>query len=168
MAELWDVYDENRRKTGLLHERGTGRMQDGQYHLVVQVWVVNRAGEYLMSKRHLDKLFPLFWESTGGSVLSGETSLQGALREVEEELGLCLDAKNGRLIKSVRRERFHDYYDVWLFHSDAQIRDLVLQGSEVIDAKWMTEDEICALFESENLHPALDYYLEVFAAYNGV
>ncbi len=128
MAELWDVYDGNRRKTGLFHERGKGKMEQGEYHLVVQVWIVNRNGQYLMSKRHPDKPYALKWESTGGSVLSGESSLEGAVREVREELGIRLDSSKGRLIKSVRNDAMHEFYDVWLFQRDVEIKDLNLQS----------------------------------------
>ena len=60
----------------------------GLYHLSVSVWIVNQQGQYLLSQRHPKKQYPLYWECTGGSVLSGETSLQGAIREVKEELGM--------------------------------------------------------------------------------
>ena len=40
MAELWDVYDENRRLTGKTHVRGLP-MAPGEYHLVGDVWTVN-------------------------------------------------------------------------------------------------------------------------------
>ena len=74
MSELWDLLDRSRRITGILHERGKN-MEDGYYHLVVHVWIANNNGQYLMSQRHPSKPFPLLWESTGGSVLAGETSL---------------------------------------------------------------------------------------------
>lgn len=165
MGELWDVLDRDRNKTGLLHERGSGRMVDGQYHLVVQVWVINDAGQCLMSKRHPDKRpYPLMWESTGGSVVAGETSVDGAVREVSEELGIALDPAEGRMIKSTCDQRRHEFYDVWLFRANADIRNLTLQAEEVVDARWMTPQEIAALQQRGELHPKLDYYREVFAS----
>lgn len=38
--ELWDIYDKYRQKTGRTHERGN-TMKEGDYHLVVHVWIIN-------------------------------------------------------------------------------------------------------------------------------
>ena len=87
--EKWDLYNAKREKTGLTMQRGEN-IPKGLYHLVVSVWIVNQQGQYLLSQRHPDKQYPLYWECTGGAVLSGENSLQGAVREVKEELGITL------------------------------------------------------------------------------
>ena len=83
--EKWDLYNAKREKSGITVCRGE-IIPKGLYHLSVSVWIVNQQGQYLLSQRHPKKQYPLYWECTGGSVLSGETSLQGAIREVKEEL----------------------------------------------------------------------------------
>ena len=160
MPELWDLYNVNREKMGILHRRGES-IESGYYHLVVSIWIMNNKGEYLMSQRHPNKLYPEYWECTGGSVLAGETSLHGAIREVKEELGLFLEGRNGRIIYSTRREESQDFYDAWLFHADVPISALTLQKSEVINARWMTRTDIDNLYQSDKLHPLLFYYMEV-------
>ena len=85
--EKWDLYNAKREKSGITVCRGE-IIPKGLYHLSVSVWIVNQQGQYLLSQRHPKKQYPLYWECTGGSVLSGETSLQGAIREVKEELGI--------------------------------------------------------------------------------
>lgn len=105
MAELWDVYDKDRNITGKTVERGT-YMADDEYHLVVQIWIKNDENKWLISKRAPHKRHGLKWEPTGGSVVAGETSVQGALREVKEEVGIVLEPEKGRLFKSFRREKF--------------------------------------------------------------
>ena len=40
MAEYWDVYDKNRKRTGKLHKRGI-RMQPGEYNIVCEAWIVS-------------------------------------------------------------------------------------------------------------------------------
>ena len=47
--ELWDVYDKDRNKVGRKHERGTP-LPDGDYHLVVSIWIVNSRQEILSSE----------------------------------------------------------------------------------------------------------------------
>ena len=95
--EKWDLYTRNRELTGREQIRGEA-IPEGFYHLVVHVWLKNRHGQYLISKRSADRpTYPLFWECTGGSVLLGETSLHGAAREVKEEVGVDLEPGCGRM-----------------------------------------------------------------------
>ena len=108
--EFWDLYNDKREKTGRIHERGKA-LPEGYYHLCVSVWLVNRKGEFLLSQRHPDKEYPLCWECTGGSVLAGESSLDGALREVKEELGITLAPEKGKILFQTRRDQSQDYYD---------------------------------------------------------
>ena len=44
MAELWDIYDADRKPTGKTIERGQP-LPDGYYHIAVQVWIRSRDGE---------------------------------------------------------------------------------------------------------------------------
>lgn len=74
--ELWDVYDENRKLTGKTHERGVP-LGPGEYHIIADVWTVNQRSEILLTRRHPDKPYGLLWECTGGSVLTGENSVEG-------------------------------------------------------------------------------------------
>lgn len=143
MAEYWNVYDYNRRDTGKLIQRGTPMKQD-EYHIVVNVWLKNNNGEYLISQRSPNKTNPLCWEATGGSILAGETSLQGAVREVKEELGIELDPTDGHFLCSGHRQYDDcpDILDVWLFDCNVPIESIVLQEGETADAKYATKDEI--------------------------
>lgn len=161
MAELWDLYDITRKKTGAAVERGQ-TIPDGSYHLVVSVWIKNRQGEFLLSQRHPDKLYPLCWECTGGSVLAGESSLEGAVREVREELGLALEPKYGCLLYQMRRDQCQDFYDVWLFHADTPVSRLLLQETEVVAAQWVSRSTLLTMFQKRQLHPLLDYIEQIF------
>lgn len=44
MAELWDLYDSSRKKTGVAVERGQ-TIPEGSYHLVVSVCIPNTMGK---------------------------------------------------------------------------------------------------------------------------
>jgi len=159
MTELWDLYNGKREKTGRILQRGEPIPKDF-YHLTVSVWLMNNQGQYLLSQRHPNKSYPLYWECTGGSVLAGESSLEGAIREVKEELGISLNPKMGQLIYQERRNQTQDFYDVWLFEleSELHISDCVLQETEVIDVKWASKEQITELFNSGRLHPLLYYF----------
>jgi 8-oxo-dGTP pyrophosphatase MutT (NUDIX family)/flavodoxin len=159
--EDWDLYDADRNLLGRTMKRGSEIPEDA-YHIVTSVWMRNSKGQYLMSKRSEEKKWcPGMWETTGGAVESGETSLEGAVREVREELGIELDPKGGRLVRSVRSDALHDFYDVWMFDVDVDIENIVKQDEEVSQVRWMTKEEIDRLWDEKKLHVLLDYYKEI-------
>lgn len=160
--ELWDIYDNNRIKSGRIIERGRNMRQD-EYHIVVHVWVKNSNSEYLITKRTPNKSYPNMWECTGGSVLVGEDSYTAALREAKEEMGVDLSKCNGRMILSYTRQHydFPDFCDVWLFYSDISIEDVTYQEGETCDAIWANENTINKMIEDrefigKDVFPYLD------------
>lgn len=158
--EKWDLYNAKREKSGITMCRGE-IIPKGLYHLSVSVWIVNQQGQYLLSQRHPKKQYPLYWECTGGSVLSGETSLQGAIREVKEELGILLTPGSEKLIYQSRRENVQDFYDVWLFHKDIKIEEMRLQETEVVDVQWVNPDKLFEMFRLKHLHPLITYVYQL-------
>lgn len=163
--ELWDLYNKNRELVGCDHIRGA-EIPQGCYHLVVHIWIRNRKGEYLLSQRSADRpSFPLMWECVGGSVLKGEDSLTGAIREVQEEVGISLPPEHGRLVKSVVREEvngvpFRDILDVWLFEYDGPVVLEQATTQEVAQTAWMAKWEIQRLLDNEKLVQTLGYVFE--------
>lgn len=151
MQEIWDVYDENRNKTGEIIYREN--YEPKGYHLVVHIWIRNSKGEWLISKRTANKHCPLLWECTGGSVLAGEESIDGALREVREELGISLDKSKGFVFTSYRRDNYLDFCDVWVFEHDCDIEDVTLQEDETCDAMWASGNKILSLIDNNQFIP---------------
>lgn len=158
--ELWDLYDENRKKLGKTHVRGVP-MEIATFHLVVNIYVTNSKGELLVSQRHHEKTFPLQWEGTGGSVTAGENSYTGALRELQEELGI-IPKSSGILVKSKIRYPEYDFNDIWFFHEDIPEKNLKLQETEVVDAKWVTRNELINMFQTGEMIEHLEYVLDYF------
>lgn len=164
--EKWDLYTKYREKTGREHIRGEN-LPEGFYHLVVHVWIRNRKGEYLISRRSANRpTFPLMWECVGGSVLKGESSVEGAVRETKEEVGLDLEPEAGRVLFTKIRGRddkyehkvFNDIMDVWLFEYDGELHLESATTDEVSACRWMTVSEIRELYEDKKLVPTLDYF----------
>ena len=164
--EIWDLYNENRELVGRDHIRGQ-EIPENCYHLVVHAWIRNSKGEFLISQRSADRpSFPLMWECVGGSVTKGENSLTGALREIEEEVGLVLPETSGRLIKTEVRKyvngvRFADILDVWLFDYDGDIDLEAATTKEVAQVKWMSIDEIRKFLDEGKLVYTLSYIFEL-------
>lgn len=163
--ELWDLYNERRKLTGRDHIRGE-EVPHGYYHLVVHVWIRNSKGEYLISQRSADRpACPLMWECVGGSVMKGEDSLTGALRETQEEVGLVLSPEHAALVYSVvgrvvNEVKFSDILDVWLLEYDGPVSLEQATTREVAQAAWMTKSQIRELFDTGRLVPTLGYFFE--------
>lgn len=163
--ELWDLYTEDRQLTGNTHIRGE-ELPDGTYHLVVHIWIRNQKGEYLISQRSANRpTFPLMWECVGGSVVKGETSLQGAIREAKEEVGIDLSDDDGKLVfsktrKTIDGKKFNDILDVWLFEYNGEVNLSEATTDEVAQIKWMTCQEIQSLYESQQLVQTLGYFFD--------
>ena len=156
--EIWDLYDENGELTGKDHIRGE-KIPDGYFHLVVHVWIKNAKGEYLIAQRAADRpSFPLYWECVGGSVTKGENGLEGAVREVKEEVGIDLLPENGKLVFSKVRKHFNDIVEVWLFDYDGDIDLKNATTAEVAQTDWLNRSEIKALFEQDKFVNTLEYF----------
>ncbi len=161
--EIWDLYDENRNLSGKTHVRGEPMPADG-YHLVVHIWIKNNKNQYLISQRSATRpVNPLKWECQGGSVLCGETSLQGALRETKEEVGIDLDAASGKVVfsnirKEINGQRFNDIMDVWLFEYNGDTDLKKATTDEVAQTKWLTAAEIKELFNQGKFVETLKYF----------
>jgi len=170
MGELWDVYDQVRNKTGRFHERGTP-MTKGDYHLIVQVWILNNNGQYLITKRSPSQSFwPNRWHTTGGCAVAGDDSLTTALKEAREELGVSLAPQNGQLFTSFSRahdkDDGHAFYDIWLFRQEIELADIVIQEEEICDAKWASAQDIRDIIKHEAFIPAGECpYVEKLFAY---
>lgn len=133
--EVWDLYDKAKNLLGKQHIRGEVIPQ-GEYHLVVEIFTINKDGKLLLTQRDAAKTYPLLWECTGGSVTCGETSLMGAVRELEEETGLIASPHELHHIGTIRNEHyFLDSY-IWKSKKKLELSDLRLQAGEVCGAQF--------------------------------
>ena len=161
MAELWDIYDINKKKTGKTAERDVYQLKEGEYHIVVTGIILNSKNEILISKRAEHKEFGLMWECNGGSILAGETSLEGIIRELKEELGIEFSKKEAIYLKEVRRDRVQpNFKDFWLFKKDIDIKDITFPDGESIEAKWVTIEEFMKMCKEKEIIPVIDFELE--------
>lgn len=157
--ELWDVYNINREKTGKVIDRhGCEILQDGEYHLVTEAIIINSKQEILMSKRAEFKTkYPLMWECNGGSVKSGEDTLQAILRELKEELGISLNENEAIFYKTIRDDKAKDFKDIWIFRKDIDLKELSFTDNEVIEAKWVSIKEFEKMRKNNDIVPTIDF-----------
>ena len=158
MAELWDIYDKNRKKTGKTAERGITQLQKGEYHIIVTGIIMNSDNQILISKRAEYKEFGLMWECNGGSILAGETSLEGIIRELKEELGIEFTKKEAIFLKEIRQDKIEpNFKDLWLFRKDIDIKEITFPDGEAIEAKWVTMQEFMKMRGNKEIIPTIDF-----------
>ncbi len=149
MPEIWDLYDRNKQKTGeVIKREWVHEIPEGLYHLAVDIWVRTSDGRYLITQRSEKKpSYPLYWECTGGAVVSGEDSIDGAVRELAEETGIRAEKADLKLVNTVVYSNY--IMDVYLYERDVDMLEVVLQEDEVCGAKLATEAEILAMIEND-------------------
>jgi isopentenyldiphosphate isomerase len=146
VLEYWEIYNRHRQKSNNIHKRGFP-LKEGEYHVVVHIWIMNSKGEYLIQKRAEScAVLPGLWAVTGGSAIYGESSRQACLREAKEELGI--DLKEPHLAFTVIRR--NNFCDVWLVKEDINLADIVMQKEEVAEVRYVTKEEIYKLAAQKN------------------
>lgn len=142
--EKRDLYDINRNLTGETIYKGEPIPQN-KYIVVVLSIMQNSKNEFLIQKRAQEK--DGLYGSTGGHPKSGESSLEGILTEIKEEIGLTLNPKELELIYSGREDTKHVFFDIYYLKKDLNISDLTLQKEEVESVEWASIDRIKSLIE---------------------
>jgi isopentenyldiphosphate isomerase len=117
----------------------------------VHIWFYTNPPSLLLQKRGLSKqTYPGFWDvSVAGHVSAGETILEGALREVKEEIGLDIKQTDLRLL-DVRKNtnRFEngiidcEFQHVFLAKLDAAVSNLKIQEVEVDAVRLFSFEEL--------------------------
>jgi isopentenyldiphosphate isomerase len=148
--EYWDLYNEKREKLNKKHARSSvNKLKPGEYYIAVSIWIINDQNKILLTQRHPQKVFPLKWECTGGALIAGEDSITGALREVEEEIGIKLKKENGKLIFSKKGKTI--FKDTYLFRENISINDTTLQETEVVGIKLVAKEELLEMAKNHEI-----------------
>jgi len=124
--------------------------------LVVAAALIDSRGRVLLQRRRLGSEHGGLWEFPGGKVEPGESPQAALLRELEEELGIRLNAQaltplsfasDPQAPPPPRRALVILLYTCRAWHGEAECRD----GEEIA---WFSRDEIAGL-----AMPPLDYPL---------
>ena len=155
MAEIWDVYTIERKKTGKTCIRGEQKnLSDDEFHLWVMVWIRNpETGKYLISQRTADKeTDPLKWETVAGHSVLGDTGVDAAVREAFEEVGIQLDPKDAvamatKVATTIDGKRHNWIRDSFFFETTEEPDLERATTKEVIQTKWVTFEEFKEMYE---------------------
>lgn len=144
MTEIWDLVDENGKELGIKWARADhDKLPDGVYHPCVEIWV--RVGDRLLiTQRHPNKSEGLKYDVPGGAVVSGESLLLGAQRELYEEVGIEASENELQRLGTIATGKV--YAASYLITLDA-LPLLSLQPSEVVGYKLVTMEELDSMEE---------------------
>ena len=107
--------------------------------------VENRRGDFLLINRNG------LWDLPKGHQDPGEDIKITALREVQEETGIELPPKNGRVVWQYSRGNAHK--DIWLFDYEFDLDKIVLQEGETCDKCAASREEIEGLMAQGKFVP---------------
>ena len=141
--ELRDLYNSKKILTGEVIEKGQN-VPKGYYYITVVVFIENDKGEFLLQKRVEKKDGK--WATTGGHPKSGESSLEGIVTEIKEELGI--DVKQNELVLFKTERTNDDFVDMYYLRKNIDVNDVVLQEEEVDDVMWASREKIQELIEN--------------------
>ncbi len=140
--ELIDIVDEHGIPTGVQHMKSYAHKK-GLPHASVHVWLLNHNDELLFQRRSLNKnTFPGLWDvSAAGHIGASEDPKKAALREVNEEIGIQLSAKD-----LIRVGLWHERHS----HSNGVIDDeihIIYVAKKAIDLEDVNlqEEEVMAV-----------------------
>lgn len=172
-VEFFDVINPDGTSAGYCLSRDEVHKK-GLWHRTVHVWILNSNKELLIQRRSLQKeVYPGMWDiSCAGHISSGEDCYIGAIRELKEELGLTVESSELKYLFTVTQNYSspdhlfidNELTDVFLLEKDIPIDFLHIDGSEVVEVKYISVSELkkCAMERSPLLAPHEDEYKRLF------
>ncbi|WP_392347450.1 NUDIX domain-containing protein [uncultured Polaribacter sp.] len=172
MDELIDILTPEGKSTGKTALKSEAHKK-GWFHATAHIWFFTSDEKILLQKRALTKkVFPGIWDiSVAGHIGAGEEVLEGAKREVYEEIGLILEDKDfikiGTRIHQVNHEngiQDNEHHHVFIAELKTPISELTMQPEEVAGLElW----DLKVLKETKNLENVLlprfhEYYVTVY------
>lgn len=158
--ERFDLYDRDRRLTGITARRGDPIPPDS-YRLAIHVCLFGEDGRLLIQQRQpFKRKWSGLWDlSAAGSAICGESSREAAERETMEELGLKIDLSRVQPVLTVHWDKGFD--DIFILPSDIDILSLKLQPEEVRAVKWSSLQEILQMIDDGSFIPYEKSYIEL-------
>ena len=149
--EYIDIFDENNNPIGEIKEK-TKAHENGNFHRTAHIWIINNNNELLLQKRSATKKsHPNCWDISGaGHIRAGESVIDGAIRELKEELGVETKEKDLQYvatIKSTKNPKNMEFQYLYLLKSNKKIEEYVFEDNEVSEVKYVHFEELEKMVE---------------------
>ena len=158
--EFIDILTEDGKETGIKKERNLVHV-DGDWHKVVQIFVINNQGILLQQRALTKKSDPGKWcASASGHISTGEKSIEAAIKEFKEELGIKLDKEDFNLVDTFKSPSVrinngnkiinNHFVDLYIVNSDIDIRSVNLQKEEVSQVGYFKKEEFWEMVKKKD------------------
>ena len=163
--EFLDVVDENNKNTGIVEEKKLVH-RDGKWHREVTAIILNEKNEFLIQKRAASrKRNPNKWSYTTGHVITGEDTISGMIREINEELGVIFNEKDLELL-SLRKfsvcyswNQNNNYFEYsYLIRTNKKIEEYKIFKKELSEIKYISYDKIKEIIETDKNYFVNNFY----------
>jgi isopentenyldiphosphate isomerase len=157
--EYFDVLDENGNKTGKIKLRSEVH-RDGDWHKAVHIWIINENGDILLQRRCATKdSNPNMLDiSSAGHLSAGDSSLDGAIRELKEELNLDVKPDELQFIKTLKRsskytETFinNEFDDLYILRTNKTIDEMNFQEEEISEIFYVSYKDFKKMVQNKQL-----------------
>lgn len=139
MTEFLDLYNQKKEKIGQIVPRNSSFPED-KFYLTVHIWVYQK-NYWLIQKRALSKKAnPGLWSVTGGAVKAGESSIEGAIRELYEEVNIRATANELKYKGTYLQKQA--FVDVYFLEYVGNKLDISFNKREISAVKWCSLSEI--------------------------
>lgn len=162
--EYWDVCDHTGKRSGQIRPKGAA-FAPGEYHPAMEAWIVNRQGEILIQQRSMRcEILPGVWGLTTGRMLAGESTLEGCIREIGEELGIRVSPEELCLLRRIPRGEL--LWDIYAVHKEVSPGEFILQEEEVAQVRWVSPAGFRELLDTGRLfrYPEIEEILTLVEA----
>lgn len=169
--EYIDIFDENNNPIGEKQEKQQAH-EEGKFHRTAHIWIINDKNELLLQKRSASKKsHPNCWDISGaGHIKAGETVIDGAIRELKEELGVEAEEQDLHYIttiKSTKNPKNMEFQYVYLLNCNKEIEEYIFEDDEVSEVKYvfykdlekMVEEKVEGLLMHEEEYKYLFKYI---------
>jgi|SRR3989344_3540527 len=174
MEEQIDILDEKGNKTGKVKAKSEVH-KDGDWHRTVHIWFINSKNQLLLQRRSKQKInHPDMWDvSVAGHISAGQTSEEAAMREIQEEVGVEINASELQYLFTVTSDSIlnngtyldREFQDVYLIKKDLDLSKLTFSDREVDEVRFIDVAEFKKWVEEKrsDLVMHTDEYRQLFA-----
>ena len=143
--EYIDILNEDGEKANYTDTRDNVHKK-GLWHRAVHIWVINDNKELLLQKRSPNKdSNPNMWDiSSAGHLSAGDDSLDGAVREITEELNVAVTKGQFEYLFTIKASNRYteifinnEFDDVYLIKLNLDLSKIKLQESEVSEVRFV-------------------------------
>ncbi|MCL2228767.1 MAG: NUDIX domain-containing protein [Firmicutes bacterium] len=164
--EMIDVFDEDMKPIGVFEKK---KAHDQElWHKSVHIWLTDGEGVLVQLRSAKKKHLPNLWDvSVAGHLFAGETPLEGAIREYQEELGLKWPfgtvEHDGIIANSTWEKGLfnNEFAHLYFLKDKLDLSKIKLEKDEVAEVKYVPFTEFEEFLSSPQMCPHSDAYNKI-------